>query len=400
MEGGADLAKERIGLMGGSFNPIHYRHLTIAACALAEAKLNRVIFLPTGNPPHKHAELADAEHRFEMTRLATLRDPAFSTSRVEIDREGVIYTADTLQILRHTMPDADFFYIIGEDTLMELPNWRTPDKVFALCSFLVCRRQEDHTATIPMVKTLEARGARFQFLSLPPLDISSTDIRQQLAQGIFPPELPMQVAEYIRLMGLYGVPSTVPQAEETYRKLRLALSDKRLLHSLLVAATARGLAMDHRMNPTQCETAGLLHDCAKCMPLQAQQRIAREHRLLLDDETLSSDNLLHGPVGAVVAETEYNVGDINILSAIRCHTTGRVGMLPTDMVLFLADKIEPSRRTYPALEDVRVMARKNLIAATLTSMRSTMAYVSRQKATLHPTTQRVVQWLERLPSSV
>ena len=97
-------------------------------------------------------------------------------------------------------------------------------------------------------------------------------------------------------------------------------------------------------------------------------------------------------------ETDYGVTDPGILSAIRCHTTGRVGMLPLDMVLFLADKIEPSRRSYPALETVRKLAQQSLVAATLSSMRSTQAYVARQNATPHPSTQRVIRWLERLPS--
>ncbi len=390
------MAKERIGLMGGSFNPIHERHLEIAACALNEAKLDRVLFLPSGNPPHKHDGLAAPEHRFEMTRLATLREPRFEASRIEIDRTGVIYTADTLALLKKQLPDAEFYYLIGEDTLLDLPNWRTPEKVFALCRFLVCGRSTRDAAERPERAALEKRGARFSFLTLAPKDVSSTAIREALARGETPGELPEQVMEYVRLMGLYGVPASPKGADAMYPKLRLALSDKRLLHSLLVASTARRLAELHRLSVEPCALAGLLHDCAKCMPLQTQQRIAREHRLLLDKLTLQSENLLHGPVGAVVAETEYGVTDVNILSAIRCHTTGKVGMLPADMVLYLADKIEPSRRSYPALEVVRRRAEDDLIAAMLYSLKSTQQYVTRQKAALHPSTQRVVEWLERL----
>ena len=134
------MPKERIGIMGGSFNPIHDRHMEIAACAKREHKLDRVIFLPAGNPPHKHERLADAEYRFEMTRLAVSGMQGFSVSRMEIDREGVTYTVDTLTRLQKQMPGADLFYLIGEDTLFDLPNWRRPDKVFTLCRFLVCSR--------------------------------------------------------------------------------------------------------------------------------------------------------------------------------------------------------------------------------------------------------------------
>ena len=88
LKGGAAVPKERIGIMGGSFNPIHDRHIEIAACAKREQKLDRVIFLPAGNPPHKHDGLADAEYRYEMTRLAVSGIPGFTASRMEIDREG------------------------------------------------------------------------------------------------------------------------------------------------------------------------------------------------------------------------------------------------------------------------------------------------------------------------
>jgi nicotinate-nucleotide adenylyltransferase len=400
MEGGADVAKERIGFMGGSFNPIHERHLAIAACALDEARLNRVVFLPTGNPPHKHEGLADAEHRFEMTRLAVMREPRFTASRAEIDREGIIYTVDTLTLFRKQWPDAELFYIIGEDTLLELPNWRSPDQLFTLCTFLVCRRHTQNAANHPLVKQLEARGARFTYLSLPPMDISASDVRAQLAQGLTPDVLPPQVMEYIRIMGLYGVTPSPAGAAAMYPMLRSALSEKRLLHSLLVSATARRLARIHGLDEDQCALAGLIHDCAKCMPLQTLQRVAKEHRLLVDKETLASENMLHGPVGTVLAETEYGVRDPNILSAIRCHTTGRVGMLPTDMVLYLADKIEPSRRYYPTLEVVRNLAEKSLVEATLRSLHSTQLYVAQQRTTLHPTTQRVIDWLKRLPDDM
>ncbi|MCI6377759.1 MAG: nicotinate-nucleotide adenylyltransferase [Clostridiales bacterium] len=391
------MPKERIGIMGGSFNPIHDRHIEIAVCAKEEQKLERVIFLPTGNPPHKHEGLADAEKRFEMTRLAVSGTAGFTASRMELEREGTIYTVDTLLRLQKQMPNADLYYIIGEDTLFDLPNWRRPDKVFTLCRFLVCRRGTDEMlASHPEVQALERRGARFTFLSLPPKDVSATAIREAIRRGEAPAEVKPQVLEYIRVMGLYGTQPSPPGAAQMYPRLRQTLSDKRLQHSLLVAATARALAQKHGVNPAQAALAGLLHDCAKCMPLASQQRIARENRLLLDKETLQSENLLHGPVGAVVAEREYGVTDPNVLSAIRCHTTGKVGMLPLDMIVFLSDKIEPSRRSYPALEVVRGLAEKNLAAAMSYSLESTLDYVRSQKTAPHPATQQVADWLKRI----
>lgn len=390
------MPKERIGIMGGSFNPIHERHLEMAASAKREHKLERILFLPTGNPPHKHEGLEDAEDRFEMTRLAVQGIPGFTASRMEVDREGVIYTVDTLMKLQKQMPDTAFDYIIGEDTLLDLPNWRKPDKVFTLCRFLVCCRTSDDVSRLPIVKELEARGASFVFMSLPPSEISSTNARKKLQMGQTPEELPPQVMEYIRLMGLYGQKPSPAGAAAFYPQLKKSLSDKRLTHSLLVAQTARKLARLHGMDEDQAAMAGLLHDCAKCMPLPAMQAVARENRLLLDKETLQSGNLLHGPVGAVIAQKEYGVTDPNILSAIRCHTTGKVGMLPLDMIVYLSDKIEPSRRSYPVLEEVRRLAQTDLAQAMCYSLESTIAYVKSQHTTPHPLTQQVADWLKRI----
>ena len=390
------LAKDRIGIMGGSFNPIHDRHLDMAECALKEGSLSRVLFIPTGNPPHKHDELAPAEHRFEMTRLALMGKHYLTPSRIELDRPGMIYTVDTLSQLHAQFFNTEFFYIIGEDTLLDLPNWRSADKVFSLCSFLVCRRSTQDITAHPLYAQLQQRGAKFHQLSLPPMDISATAIRETLAEGKEPTTLAPQVMEYIRIMGLYGVPPSPEEGERIYPILRQALSDRRLSHSISTAYAARQLARKHHLNENAAALAGLLHDCAKCMTLLQLQSIAKEHRLLLDKETMQSANLLHGPVGAVLAESVYGIRNPNILSAIACHTMGKVGMLPLDMILYLADKIEPSRRSYPALEKTRALADFNLIAAMHQSLLSTIDYLSAQKISPHATTKRVADWLGRL----
>ena len=177
------MERERIGIMGGSFNPIHERHVEMAQCAMKEYKLDRVIFLPTGNPPHKHEELAEASHRYEMTRLAIFGLPGMEPSRMELEREGTIYTVDTLTLMKKRMGDAQLFYMIGEDTMVDLPNWRKPDKVFSLCQFIVCCRSTEEPKRHPVYEELLQRGAKLRFLSLPPRDVSSTAIRKALAAG-------------------------------------------------------------------------------------------------------------------------------------------------------------------------------------------------------------------------
>jgi len=383
--------------MGGSFNPIHSRHLQIAESALTEAELSRVFLLPSGNPPHKQAGLEPAEDRYEMTRLGAAGKKGLAVSRMELDRQGVIYTVDTLGLLRRQYPYATFDYIIGEDTLLDLPNWRTPDKDFGMCRFLVCRRPgfltENHSAR----QDLEARGAQFRYLSLPPVAISSTGIREALANGRHPPELPPQVMEYIRLMGLYGTPASPPNGKELYARLRGSLNEKRLLHSLLVAHTARLLARKHCLDENAAALSGLLHDCAKGLLLSQLQDLCGEYGLMPDEEAGQSEGLLHGPVGAEIAKRDYGVADPLVLSSIACHTTGKVGMTPMDMVLFLADKMEPSRR-YPSLETIRSLSETSLHAATRLALLRTLQHVKEKNTTPCPVTRQTADWLAGLES--
>lgn len=383
--------------MGGSFNPIHRRHLQIAASALDELKLSRVVFIPNGNPPHKKDtdELASAAHRFEMARLAVMPYERYTVSDIEMDRDGVMYTADTLKLLHQQYPDADFFYIIGEDTLFELEHWSRPLDVFRQCSFAVAMRQSLNVSDHPFVRHLRAKGAVLHFLSLNPLNISSTDIRRQLAQNLFDDTvLPPEICEYIRIMQLYGSSHSPNGARQAYGMLKESLSDDRLVHTMSAAFTANRLASIHGLDVKACELAALLHDCAKCMDLRAMQWIARNAHLALLDVELQSAGLLHGPVGAVVAQRKYGVQDPQILTAIATHTTGYVGMTKFDMVIFLADKIEAYRDDIPALAEIRELAQTDLYRATYTMLKSSKEYVTLKNRPLHPATGEVMQWVK------
>ncbi len=383
--------------MGGSFNPIHRRHLQIAACALDELKLSRVVFIPNGNPPHKQDtdELASAAHRFEMTRLAVMPYERYTVSDLEIARDGMMYTADTLKLLHQQYPDAEFFYIIGEDTLFELEHWSRPPEVFRQCSFAVAMRQNQTISDHPFVRHLRAKDAVFHFLTISPLNISSTDIRSQLSQNFFDDAaLTPEVCEYIRIMQLYGTAQSPSGARQAYGMLKEALSDDRLLHTMATAFTANRLAKLYGLDVKACELAALLHDCAKCMDLKAMQWLARNAHLSLLDVEFQSAGLLHGKVGAVVAQQKYGIQDLRILTAVSEHTTGYVGMTKFDMVIFLADKIEPYRDDIPSLAEIRALAETNLYKATYAVLLNSKDYVTQKNRPLHPATGEVMQWVK------
>lgn len=394
------MARESIGIMGGTFDPIHQGHIRMAQCALESMQLSRVLMLPSGNPPHK-PDIPPAEDRYRMVCAACAGMPGLEPCREEIDRSGVIYTVDTLSILQEKYPRAELFYLIGADTLMELHNWRRFETVLTMCTFLVCPRSWTYT---PQQLTEERRrltalGGRFVFLDMDVIDISSTGARQAIRDGEGLANLPVQVREYARTAGLYGAPLCIPQGPEWLEMLFADLSVKRFSHTLAVADTARRLALMHGLDAVKAETAGLLHDCAKCLPLKDMQRIARENCLTEDESILESGALLHSVVGAHLARTKYGCADEEVLRAILSHTTGRPGMSPLAMAVWLADTIEPTRAFYPLLDKVRMLAGLSLEKAMIASLEGTLQHVRKKEDAVHPATLETLAWLRTLETS-
>ena len=195
-----------IGLMGGSFNPIHCGHVALARAALESGRVERVLFLPTGNPPHKKEGLADKFDRLRMVELAVEHETGMEVCREEIDRDGVIYTVDTLAALKRKMPDCTLTYLIGADTLRALGTWRRVETVIERCKFLVMMREgETREEVIRLAGLWTQRGAHIDFLDARKMDISSTQIREQIQKGLpFERLVPQAVADYIHEHGLYG----------------------------------------------------------------------------------------------------------------------------------------------------------------------------------------------------
>lgn len=392
------MAKERIGIMGGTFDPIHQGHIRMAQCALAQLELNRVLMLPSGNPPHK-PDITPGEHRYRMVCAACAGLAGLEPCREEIDRSGVIYTVDTLSILHEKYPKAELYYIIGADTLMELHKWRSFETVLKLCTFLVCPRSWYYTPKQlnEERKRLTALGGSFIMLDMEVLDVSSTEVRAAICSGESTPNLPVAVREYAQTAGLYGAQLRIPEGPQWLEMLFRELSSKRFAHTLAVADTARRLALLHGLDPVKAETAGLLHDCAKCLPLKEMQRIARDHHLTEDASILESGALLHSVVGAHLARTKYGCTDEEVIAAILSHTTGKAGMSRLDMAVWLADTIEPTRAPYPLLDKTRMLAGLSLEKAMITSLEGTLQHVRKKGDAVHPATVETLDWLHTLP---
>lgn len=194
--------KMKIGLFGGSFDPIHNGHLQIADWTKNQLALNKIIFIPAANPPHKlHSIIASVEQRFKMTQLAILNHSNFEISDVEILRKGVSYTIDTVLFFRerYNLQRDDLFLLIGGDSLIDLALWRSPEKIIENCRVVVFQRPGADLAAVPCHFTNTV-----QILETPLIDISSTAIRKKIASGdSIAGLMPDSVVEFIQMYNLY-----------------------------------------------------------------------------------------------------------------------------------------------------------------------------------------------------
>ena len=373
----------RIGIMGGTLDPVHSGHICIAQAVLQALKLDGVMLLPAGDPPHKQHPTLKTD-RLNMARLAAQELPGMFVSDMEIMRGGTTYTVDTLRELRSSRPGTDWVYIIGADTLDVLDTWRNFAEVAKLCEFAVVGRAEED-ANPERMRELEAQyGARFIPLGFNGPEISSTEIRRRAAAGESLEGLvPDSVADYIRRNGLY---LSSKSKDEILRTLQATLKPGRYAHTLGVAETAVRLAERFGVSPAKAELSALLHDCAKYMPLEEMRSLIREGCPDADAQEMETESVIHAPAGMVLARKEFGVCDPEILSAIRKHTLGDAKMSALDALIYTADFIEPNRKSFPGLEEARALAERDIFAAALRCAELTNQYVERQGRKAHPRT--------------
>lgn len=197
----------RIGIMGGTFDPIHYGHLVTAEAARWEFQLDRVMFIPAGNPPHKSSRrVSPAEDRFAMSLLATVTHPNFSVSPLEMEREGPSYTVDTLKDLKAVYANAELYFITGADAILEILSWKNPEELLLTSSFVAASRPGYSSQQLDelLEKLPPELRERIIPLQVPALAISSSDLRRRVAEGRpIKYLLPEAVESYIRKAGLY-----------------------------------------------------------------------------------------------------------------------------------------------------------------------------------------------------
>ena len=293
----------QIGILGGTFQPIHLGHMDMALSALSVLNLDEVLLMPDRIPPHKDLpEGATDAQRLEMIRLSAQKYNGLTVSDMELMRPGKSYTADTLALLADRLPNAQLYFIMGSDMLRSLPNWYKPEQVCALARLVCVRRQGNIGGEEESAKKLaQTYGAKVTLL--PPVrEVSSTEIRTRARLG-----LPLEnlveptVEQYICAHGLYAL---APIPSLTHR-LKKELSPKRFTHTIGVVMTAERMAEHLHCAPEQARLCALLHDCAKELPMQEQYALAQRAKGSLLPTDI--DPIVHAPAGSVLAREKYGI---------------------------------------------------------------------------------------------
>ncbi len=380
----------KIGVYGGTFNPIHLGHMEAARFAVEYFGLEKLYLIPAGIPPHKQLgpDAPSPEQRMEMARLAAEDiGPAVHVSDVELRRKGRSYTLDTLRELKKHHPEDQLYLLMGTDMFLSFQNWREPEELAKLCTLCAFGRSEADTEELFAIQRehlSKTFGAECVTLTLPHItDISSTQLRDRLRRGEGREFLAPAVYGYILRKGLYSVPEDLKNL--SLSSLRCAalsmLKHTRIPHVLGTEETAAALALRWGADETAARRAALLHDCTKKFDREQHEAVCRLYDVKMDRDERETEKLLHAITGAAVARNVFGVSREEE-SAIRWHTTGRADMSLLEKIIYLADYIEPTR-DFCDLRELRKLAFEDLDRAMLLGLDMAVEDLREKGAPVH-----------------
>ncbi len=385
----------KTGIYGGTFNPIHSGHLHILREFIRRLGLNRVLLIPTGQPPHKDAPLlASREDRLQMCGLAAaeVSQVPVEISTVELDRPGKSYSVDTLALLKQQYPKDELYFLMGEDMFLTVDSWYRPQDICRMAALCASPRSEDGLGKLLAKKReLEEKFAARCFVeNIPYLPVSSTQIRERLQNGESVAGLvPEKVEQYLRDRRVYqslrdGKRTVEMTTYSNYEsEVQKHLTPKRFYHSQCVAAEAARLAERYGADVEKARLAGILHDIMKDTPPEEQLKIMEKFGIMLCKRQSPVPKPWHAAAGAAYLHGVLGVDDPEILSAVECHTWGKADMSLLDKVLFVADYISADR-DYPGVEAMREAAERSLEEAIVKGVAWTLNDLSGQGRPIDP----------------
>ena len=351
----------RIGIFGGTFNPVHKGHVRLCRQCMQQLSLDSMLIVPAKIPPHKDAPmLAPSRERIEMLKLAFSGMPV-EVSDIECRLPGKSYTVRTLRLLKEQYPDDTFYLLIGSDMLYTFEQWREYEEILKLaCVVVGARQEEEYRALCQKRLSFGALSDRILILRIEVTEVSSTEIRAQIAAGYSPDEdwIPKEVLSYIMEKGLYQ-PFSEAALCSYEQSARRALRDKRFYHTQCVAKLAGELAVCYGADERKARAAGFLHDITKEMPVPDQLKMMQESAIITDKSVFANANVYHSVTAAITARNRFGIEDTEVLHAIRYHTTGRAGMCLLEKIIYTADAVSYDR-TYKGVQLLREEAFQDL----------------------------------------
>lgn len=385
----------KIGVYGGTFDPPHLGHSHAAKAAMDLLELDKLIFVPAKQPPHKalSTDSATPQQRLDMVRLTA--DSLLAPERVAVDdlelgREGKSYTSDTLRQMRKSYPGDELWLLMGADMFLTLQNWHESEAILSLAGIAAFARSESDSMEQMEAQASYLRdrfGAQVRILQLPKIyEISSTEIRQ----GCDGSGLPTAVWGYILRNGLYGVKRDLTRlTDDELRACSLSMVyAKRHAHILGVEEESVKLARRWGGNVDLARKAGILHDCTKYWSTQRHLDYCEKYGVTLDELELRSEKLLHAKTGALVARHIFGQPD-EVYDAIYYHTTGRGDMTLLDKIIYIADYMEPNR-DFPGVDTLRDLAYKDLDAAVALGCEMSIQEMEEKRREVHPNTRQAL----------
>lgn len=391
---------ERIGIYGGTFNPPHTGHMYAARQALEKLKLDRLMLIPTRISPHKQlpSQSPTPQQRLEMVKLAASSIAGVTVSDLELRREGMSYTYETVSQLHREYPQAELVLLMGTDMFLSFHNWKEPEVIIQNATIGVFYRGDrgEKDAILHQKAQLEARGAKVELVENEILSISSTDLRRLLAFRCASPFLPEGVEAYIQKNSLYfstDLWKNLPMERLESIVLSL-LKPNRVAHVLGCRDTAEKLAKRWGADAGDASRAGILHDITKALDGPLQLTLCREYGTMLDDFGIHHPRTLHALTGSLVAERIFGENPA-VVSAIRHHTTGKANMSLLEKIIYVADYMEPNRN-FDGVEKLRELAFSDIDAALKLGLEMTLEDLRSRGEEASPESREALDYLNRM----
>jgi len=386
----------KLGIFGGSFNPVHIGHLFLADKAISTLKLDRIVMIPAYRSPFKlEAEGMEsrADDRIAMLAAAVAGDSRIAIDDCEIRRAGISYTIDTLEdIIARYIPEGKPSLIIGDDLAEDFPKWKDYEKILQLSDIVIARRINAAAVDYTFPHTIIDNEV---------MDISSKTVKQKIADGsgwrfLVPSEARVLIEE----RGLYGVrPSTAPLSGDDRSVAavilrieavaREVLSTIRFLHSRNTAILAQDLCRRFGLDPMSGYLAGIAHDLCKQLDAKQLMKFVKSDGKSISALEKSKPNLLHGRAAAVLLRERFCIHNKDILEAVAFHTSGNENMGPLAKVIYIADKAEVSRNIDPALR--RMCYEENLDSIFFAVLKKTVSKLQSKDLALSEETLKLLK---------